>query len=209
MKLLIIAAVLLQLPATPTFKISGHITTFPGVPLPQDLTLRTYGQGSGPMNLKSVPVRSDGTFEIIGAALGEYSISLGDPFRSPSRNVFLRDADVTDFEIKVPTPVAGRIVSADGQAIAGGFVVSATTPVTATNINRAARKTMATRTSPDAAGNFTLAVFPGDNTIGFDSVPDGYTVAAVTYDGMDLLHSALRLNAAPASTVVVTVTRTK
>jgi hypothetical protein len=68
---------------------------------------------------------------------------------------------------------------------------------------------MASRTSPDAAGNFTLAVFPGDNTIGFDSVPDGYTVASVTYDGMDLQHSPLRLNAAPASTVVVTVTRTK
>jgi len=55
----------------------------------------------------------------------------------------------------------------------------------------------------------TLAVFPGENTNGFDRVPDGYTVASVTYDGMDLLHSALRLNAAPTSTVVVTVTRTK
>jgi hypothetical protein len=209
MKLLIIASVLLQLPAIPTFKISGHVTTFPGVTLPQELTLRTYGQGTGPMNLKSVPVRADGTFEISGAASGEYSLSLGDPFRSPSRNFTFRGTDVTDFEIKVPTIAAGRIVLADGRGTGGDFVLSATTPVTATNINRGASKTMASKTSPDAGGNFSLAVFPGDNIIGFDRVPDSYTVASVTYDGTDLQHSALRLNAIPASTIVVTVNRTK
>jgi hypothetical protein len=208
MKALILAALVLQLPGVTTYKISGRVTTFPGVAHPQTLTLRTYGQGSGALNLKSVPVQADGTFEIAGAASGEYSLSLGDPFRSPGRNFTFRGGDVTDFEIKVPAPVGGRIVLADGRAIGSNFVVSATTPVTATNIGRAAPKVMVSRIAPDAGGNFTLAVFPGDNTIGLDRMPYGYTVASITYEGMDLQHSPLRLNAAPTSVVVVTVTRT-
>jgi hypothetical protein len=160
------------------------------------------------MVLKSIPVKSDGTFEVTGLAAGEFSISIGNPFQSPSRNFMIRNTDVTDFEMKIPVPVPVRIVLSDGKPyLAGGVSLSLTSPVAATNINRAALNVMKSQSPRDWASNFTLLVYPGDNAISISDVPAGYTVQSMTYDGQDIQRNGLRLDAAPTSTIVVTVTR--
>jgi hypothetical protein len=64
MRSTLLMVILLTL-AQPTYKISGRVVVFPGSRLPQTLTLRTYGQGSNGLNLKSVPVNGDGTFAMM------------------------------------------------------------------------------------------------------------------------------------------------
>src|SRR5262245_61851285 len=121
MKTLLMLALLLQAPAGGTSKISGRVTGFPGAKIPSTMKLRVYGQ-VGPGNtivLRDVSVQDNGLFEISGIAPGEFGLSLGDPFRSPSRNFTFRDGDVTDFEMKVPIEVSGRLVMADGRVVPG------------------------------------------------------------------------------------------
>lgn len=207
MKILFLIAFLLQAPAA-NHKISGHVVTLPQVSMPSTLTLRVYGRGNGPMELRPVAVSADGTFEISGIAPGEFSLSLGDPFRSPSRNFTFRDGDVTDFEIKVPTEISGRVVMADGSAFTAGPVeLIATTPVGATNINRAAPKIMTGRTQSGPAGNFSLTAYPGENSIRAENVPTSFVVKSITCGGIDLLRNALQLDSGPVSPIIVTLDR--
>lgn len=208
MKTLLLIAILLQAPGAATSKISGHVTTLPKVSMPSTLTLRIYGQGGDQMVLRPIPVSADGSFEISGIAPGEFSISLGAPFRSPSRNFFIKDGNVTDFEIKVPTEIPVRVVMTDGSAFAAGPIeLVATTPVSATNINRAAPKIMTGRTQFSAGGNFTLTVFPGENSIRVENLPVGYVVKSITCGGVDLQHNPLQLDSTPSSPILVTLDR--
>jgi hypothetical protein len=207
MKASILFVLLLQTLPVPAAKISGHVVTLPGTAMPETLTLRIYGNSGSQLNLRPVPVNSDGRFEITGIGGGEFTLSIGDPFRSPGRNFTMKEVEVTDFEVKVPVPVAGRVQLADGTPLqVPGLVIRAETPVTAVNISRAAPKTMGNR-APAESGSFTLGAFPGDNTISVEQVPAGYSVGAITYNGFDALNNPLKINVAPTGTLVVTLNR--
>jgi hypothetical protein len=209
MKTLILISILLQAPSGATSSIGGRVTVIPNAPVPAQLTLRIYGQGTGPgLNLQSVRVQNDGSFEIRGVSPGEYSLTSGDPLLSPGRNFTFRNGDVTDFELKVPVEISGRIAMADGSTVAlPSLMVTATSPVNATNLNPAAAKTMSSRATTGFRGDFTLLAFPGENTIRIEQVPTGYVVKSVTYGSMDLQSSPLTLGAAPAATIVITLDR--
>jgi hypothetical protein len=139
---------------------------------------------------------------------GEFAIALGDPFNSPSRNFMLQNGDITDFEMKVPISISGRILMSDRSTLPASLFISAKTPVSATNINRAARRTMSSRTEPDTGGKFTLLVYPGDNAIAVESLPDSYAVESITYGSLDVNQNALHLTALPNSTIAITLSHT-
>jgi hypothetical protein len=92
--------------------------------------------------------------------------------------------------------------------IFGPITLVVTTPVGATNINRAAPKTMTTRASIGSSGNFRLTVFPGENSIRVETpLPSGYVVKSITYGSVDIQSKPLQLDSAPTSTVIVTLER--
>jgi hypothetical protein len=209
MRSLLLIALLLQTAALANHKISGRVTTFRGTPPPQTLTLRVYGQSGpgGSVVTRSIPVRSDSTFEVTGIAPGEFSISLGNPFQSPIRGFTFREGDVTDFEMKVPVAVSGRVVMSDGQPYNGAeILLTLTTDASATNIGRAP-KMMKSLSTSDGPARFSLLVFPGDNAITVSGVPAGYAVQSIRYDGQDVPQSGLKLDTAPTSAIVVTLVR--
>jgi hypothetical protein len=206
-------ALLLQAPAG-TSKISGRVTSFPGAKIPGTMKLRVYGQ-VGPGNsivVRDVSVQDNGLFEIAGIAPGEYALSLGDPFRSPSRNFTFRDGNVTDFEMKAPTEVSGRLVMADGRVVPGEASIRNTSPAAATMNSRAPRQ-IATLAFSDAGGRFSLGLFPGENTIslnptmGVNQLPSGYSIKSITYGAQDVTHTPMVLNAPPTSTLVIVLER--
>jgi hypothetical protein len=197
-----------------TSKISGRVTGFPGAETLRMMKLRVYGQ-SGPGNsivIREVPVQENGFFEIAGVAFGEYSLSLGDPFHSPSRNFTFRDGNVTDLEMKVPVEVAGRLVTADGQPVPGEASIRNTSPAAVTVNSRAPRE-IVTQAFSDAAGRFSLGLFPGENRIslnhtsGANQLPPGYSIKSITYGGQDVTNTPLTLNAPPKSTLVIVLER--
>jgi len=205
---------LLQTPTAGTSKISGRVTCFPGGEIPRTMKLRVYGQ-VGPGNsivVRDVSVQENGLFEISGIAPGEYELSLGDPFRTPSRNFTFRDGDVTDFEMKVPIEVSGRLVMADGRVVPGEASIRNTSPAAATMNSRAPRQ-ISTLAFSDAAGRFSLGLFPGENTISLNQsngptqLPSGFTIKSITYGAQDVTHTPLDLKAPPTSTLVIVLER--
>jgi hypothetical protein len=201
-------ALLLQTPSAGTSKISGRVTSFPGAKIPSAMKLRVYGQGGPDIVMRDVSVQANGLFEISGIAPGEYGMSLGDPFRSPSRNFTFRDGDVTDFEMKVPVEVSGRLVMVDGQVVPGETSIRNTSPAAATMNSRAPRQ-IATLGFSDGSGRFSLGLFPGENTIslnptmGVNQLPPGYRIKTITYGSQDVTHTPLVLDAPPTSTLVI------
>src|SRR5436190_18254252 len=214
MRTLLMLALLLQAPDAGTSKISGRVTGFVDAVIPRMMKLRVYGQ-VGPGNsigVRDVSVQDNGLFEISGVAPGEYALSLADPFHSPSRNFTFREGNVTDFEMKVPVEVSGRLVTADGRVVPGEASIRNTSPAAATMNSRAPRQ-IATLAFSDAGGRFSLGLFPGENTIslnqttGVNQLPSGYSIKSITYGAQDVTHTPLVLNAPPASTLVIVLER--
>lgn len=231
MKQLLLAAILLQtepISQPVQTKITGRVVQVPGTPNlspSTELLLRPMGQARGTGS--SVRIRQDGTFEIPAVPPGEYDLNFVDrdrPFSAvfrtpegrffedvapvgPGRNFTFRAGDVSDFELKFPTALTGRVTGTgvDTSALAE-FVVSSTTDVAARNANSG--RTMRSSAVPGASGEFTLPVFSGNNTIGFLHLPAGYTVEAIRYGGIDVKDQPLKVEGALASTLVITVGRT-
>jgi hypothetical protein len=142
---------------------------------------------SGPGLQLAVPLGANGSFEFPKIPPGDYLLRVP-PLTSI--RVTLTDRDIMDLEVRAPFEMqaTGRVVMEDGSALpnAGGLNLAVRSP------NRSASWSL----PPD--GVFTVNLIEGDNELGVNGLPLGYSMKSISYAGRDIGLGPLQVGQKPA-----------
>jgi hypothetical protein len=168
-------AVNIVLPAAMTgFRVSGHVTIFPGQPDPP-----IEVQGSSGSEFVEGPIASDGTFELTHVLEGTYSFELSGSEEIPPVRILV-DREIRGLEFTLPKPVEVLgTVSVQGRDNPAGLVMFsgprlATAPI-----------------QPN--GSFRATLIEGEYRLVTDRLPASYYIESITSGDHDLLKSPLQI----------------
>jgi hypothetical protein len=130
----------------------------------------------------SVPVNSDGSFQIPNVKPGSYTLVTSPPSSTSTHTTFDVDGmDVNDLEVVPPytVEVPGHIELEGG----GTFKTS----LDAITVESGHANVKPFRTSVSSDGKFKMNLLAGDNWLAVRNLPQEYSLASITYESRDLI----------------------
>jgi len=218
--------------APPEFKVSGRLTGLPaGTPgSARSLTFTMSAPGVGGNVTASARyigepvIHEDGTFELLRAPSGSWSISVLDlvaRVQSKAQSIFVGDRDVTGIEVFSPVTASfgaapppaltamasSRLNSPASVELKGRFVLDgvAVWPEELSRLQLTAQTGSAQRLSFPQADVIALQLPKGAYNLSVSGLPKKFTVASITYGNLDLRTAPLEVNAPLTSEVVVRI----
>jgi hypothetical protein len=199
-----------------TFKVSGSVATSRGEPFTRRTGHLMFVETSlGGSSGHGVDLREDGTFEIRGVKPGSYTIEVAPDRRGPDDEPGA-DAEYAQVPVTVfDSDVEGVLVlTQPGASVTGELVYDEPPPDSPQPIMVVAQPLgrrgfggawSQTKTAPD--GSFTLKGLFQPRVIRVMNTPRGYSLSAISYEGVDITDRPTEFKPGATGRVVLTLTR--